>query len=77
MLQVLDFLSERARGFVLTMAGAGTGTSLPKELSSDGLIGISLEPLQKIVLILTGIVAVMTIISYGYKFYKFCSKKKK
>lgn len=69
--QVLDFLSDRARGFMLTMTGAGAGT-LPEFLGADTLVSISLEPLQKIVLLLTGIVAILTITSYGYKFYKWC-----
>lgn len=77
MLQVLDFLSDKARGFMLTIGGAAGGIS-PSFLGDDSLVIISLEPLQKLVLLLTGIVATLTIISYVYKFYKWyeqCNRK--
>ena len=70
-MQVLDFLSERARGFMLTMTGAGGGLTL-KAIETTEKVSRSLEPLQRAVLLLTGIVAALTIISYGYKFYKWC-----
>lgn len=73
MMQVLDFLSDRARGFILTMTGAGGGLTL-NALETTEKLSKSLEPLQRAVLFLTGMVAVLTIISYGYKFYKFCKK---
>ena len=71
MLQVLDFLSERARGFILTMTGAGIGLS-PEIIQTSAAITNTLLPLQRTVLVLSAAVAILTIISYGYKFYKFC-----
>ena len=77
MLQVLDFLSEKSRGFILTMGGAGVGVS-PEILGDEKwILSIGLEPLQKIVLILTGIVATLTIVSYIYRFYKWCKTRNK
>ena len=79
MLQVLDFLTEKARGFILTMTGTGVGV-LPEVLPeptnnlSSGLAAM-LYPYQKAAIILSIIVAAMTIISYSYKFYMWCRNR--
>ena len=71
MLELFNLLSERARGFIITITtGAGAiGTKKAQEVVDSA---INLEPLQRIALIVTIIVGALTIISYGYKFYKFC-----
>jgi len=66
---VLNFFSEKARGFILTLTGTGAGT-LPELVLKEKEIAL-LYDLQVLALVLTGIVAILTIISYGYKFYKF------
>ena len=71
MIQVLNFLSERARGFILTVTSTGIGT-LPDALHAKEEIASTLAPIQVVVYTLSAIVAVLTIISYGYKFYTFC-----
>lgn len=72
MQQVLDFLSDRARGFMLAMGGTGVGLS--PEIIQDEVVRNSLQPLQHTVLILTMVVGIMTAISYIYRFYKFCKE---
>ena len=75
MFEVLDFLGNKARGFILTLTGTGVGLS--PDVIQDQAARTALEPLQTAVLLLTGIVAIMTITSYGYKFYKWCKLLRK
>ena len=76
MMQVLDFLSERARGFMLTMV-TGAGAGLTEVVGEITETSPTLDPLQKSAVILTCVVAGMTIISYGYKFYNWCKQLRK
>lgn len=77
MLDLLTLLSERARGLILTFIGTGVGVG-PEVVSNKflqlGVTQTSLLPLQKVVLVLTGIVALLTIISYLYKFVMWAKK---
>lgn len=75
MLEISEFLSERARGLLLTVLGTGIGKAtnvvesvIPQELSI-------LEKVQILAYIGSFTVALLTAISYGYKFYLFCKDK--
>ena len=74
---VLDFLSERARGLIITLTGSGLST-LPEFIdtsSESATTIITLEQIQILAYAATFIVAILTIISYGYKFYQWCKNR--
>lgn len=75
MLEISEFLSERARGLLLTVLGTGIGqaTNVVETAISQGLT--ILEKLQMWSYIGAITVALLTAISYGYKFYLFCKEK--
>ncbi len=68
--KVLDFFGS-AKGWVLTLMGAGSGLA-PEVLDEPIKQSVALHPIQIIVLYLTAVVTAMTIISYIYKFIKWC-----
>lgn len=74
-----DFLSEKARGLLLTLTGTGIGT-IPEIVKDVQRVSPTLETVQIWAYTASFIVAVLTIISYGYKFILFvrrnCVKKK-
>lgn len=74
-----DFLSEKARGLLLTLTGTGIGT-IPEVVKDVQRVSPTLETVQIWAYTASFIVAVLTIISYGYKFILFvrrnCVKKK-
>lgn len=74
-----DFLSEKARGLLLTLTGTGIGT-IPEIVKDVQRVSPTLETVQIWAYTASFIVAVLTIISYGYKFVLFvrrnCVKKK-
>lgn len=74
-----DFLSEKARGLLLTLTGTGLGT-IPEIVKDVQRVSPTLETVQIWAYTASFIVAVLTIISYGYKFVLFvrrnCVKKK-
>jgi len=75
MTQIAEFLSERARGLLLTIATTGIGkvTGVIESATSEGMT--ILEKLQLWSYIGALTVALLTTISYGYKFYLFCKDK--
>lgn len=76
--QILDFFGEKARGFILTCATAITG-KVSGELEGlfDGSYYVEdLQELQKWVFIASLVVAILTTISYLYKFYQWIKKNK-
>lgn len=76
--KTLDFLSEKARGLILTVSGTGVGTvaGAINENVSVPLQPTDLHTLQVWVYVASLIVAGLTTISYLYKFYKWCKSKK-
>lgn len=73
--RTFEFLSEKARGLLLTLGGTGVGT-LPEVIqkTSNVVTENELTALQDIQLWAyraSFIVALLTIISYGYKFILF------
>jgi hypothetical protein len=74
-----DFLSEKARGLLLTLTGTGLGT-IPEIVKDVQRVSPTLETVQIWAYTASFVVAVLTIISYGYKFILFvrrnCVKKK-
>ncbi len=74
-----DFLSEKARGLLLTLTGTGIGT-IPEVVKDVQRVSPTLETVQIWAYTASFVVAVLTIISYGYKFILFvrrnCVKKK-
>lgn len=74
-----DFLSEKARGLLLTLTGTGLGT-IPEIVKDVQRVSPALETVQIWAYTASFVVAVLTVISYGYKFILFvrrnCVKKK-
>lgn len=73
--KVLNFFGSY-RGLVLTLVGAKSG-GLGADLLNKAAQTQRLEPVQILVLYLTAIVTAMTIISYLYKFIKWCKNSYK
>lgn len=71
-----DFLSEKARGLLLTLTGTGLGT-IPEIVKDVQRVSPTLETVQIWAYTASFIVAVLTIISYGYKFVLFCKRNMK
>lgn len=76
--KTLDFLSEKARGLILTATGTGVGTAAGaiNEKVASPLQYADLHILQVWVYVASLVVAGLTIISYLYKFYRWCKGKK-
>lgn len=76
--KTLDFLSEKARGLILTVSGTGVGTvaGAINDNAPASLQYTDLRTLQVWVYVASLIVAGLTIISYLYKFYRWCKSKK-
>ena len=77
--QVLDFFAEKARGLILTVTGAGVGNAagvLERNIPSPPE-AVSLDELQRWVFIASLVVAILTTISYLYKFYQLCKNRMK
>ena len=79
--RTFEFLSGKARGLLLTLGGTGVG-SLPEVLEKipNAVVQEELAALQDIQLWAyraSFIVALLTIISYGYKFVLFVQKQYK
>lgn len=73
LINLFEFLSEKARGFLLTIAGTGVGT-LPEVVQNVQESSVALETIQTLTYKASFIVALLTIISYGYKFFLFCKR---
>ena len=72
MVELLNFLSEKARGLLLTVAGTGVGkvaTAIEPLVPKDASV---LEKLQILSYAGAITVAALTTISYLYKFYIWC-----
>lgn len=85
--RTFEFLSEKARGLILTLSGTGVGTlpevleKIPNAVAQNELT--ALQDIQLWAYRTSFIVALLTIISYGYKFvlfvqnqYKCCKNKR-
>jgi hypothetical protein len=72
LINTMNFLAERARGLILSLTGASVGTTA--EVVSKSA---ELTPFEKWAYVTTTIVAILTIISYGYKFYVFVKENRK
>lgn len=72
-ISIFNFFSEKARGLLMTLVGAGVSEATPVIMERSA----TLDELQKWVSIGTLVVIALTIISYGYKFYKWCKNRNK
>lgn len=73
MKDMFEFLSNKARGLVISLAGAGIG-SIPEVVGNVDNNTLTLETLQAWAFTASIVVAVLTIISYMYKFVCFLKK---
>jgi len=78
LIDTFEFLSEKARGLLITLGGTGIGT-LPEVVEkSSNVVNqdaiTTLQSMQLLAYIASFIVAVLTIISYSYKFVLFVRK---
>lgn len=79
--KTFEFLSEKARGLLLTLGGTGVGSlpevleKIPNVVPQDELM--ALQNIQIWAYRASFIVALLTIVSYGYKFILFIQKQYK
>jgi len=73
MKDMFEFLSNKARGLAISLAGAGIG-SIPEVVGNVDNNTPTLETLQAWAFTASIVVAVLTIISYMYKFVCFLKK---